>query len=563
MQREASKKNNRYWLFFGLSFLAFIFLFLSIVAQRFLEPLLKDRLHTLIIQGSDSLYTYKLGNLDASFLGGNVEVENLHIDIDSARYAMLKAANDLPSITMELDLIKGKIEGIGVLSLLFSKKILIDEIISEDANIRLMRHVVSKDSNKNKPPPLWKSIQPDINSISIGKINLDGVKFLYRNADTAASLKLQFDTCHAVFSKVLIDSAAAADESRVGFAEELTMRFRDLKFRSADSTMKLKAEVITYSSATKTFEITDFKMQPTLKEKQDFYAVFKAQKAMNVVEFSKATLTNFRLEQFVRNNFISADSLLIDQPSISIYVDKTQTPLYINKKGSYPQQKLLGASSTIHIKGIAVRNGKLAYTERGEKSKQEGTLALSNLFIKVNNITNDSLWILKNRESVATVTGNILGSSPLNITFRFPLDSSNGSFAAEGMVKNVSAGQLNSIAEPLGNTKLQSFAMQQMNFSIIGNDFGAEGDVRMRYNNLALILYKPDKETGKLEVNKFLTKIANKYTLKSSNPGGDGRERVAVNVKRARPTSQAFFGLIWKTIFTGMQQVMMGSSTYQ
>jgi hypothetical protein len=284
---------------------------------------------------------------------------------------------------------------------------------------------------------------------------------------------------------------------------------------------------------------------------------------MNVIEFSKATLTNFRLDQFVQNNIISADSVIIDKPSVSIYVDKTLPPLFLSKMGTYPHQKLLGASATIQIKGIAVRDGKVAYTERGEKSGQEGTLSLTNLGIAISNVTNDPSWIQQNGVSSATVHGNILGNSPLDIAFRFHLDSANGSFASEGVVKNVSAAQLNRIAVPLGNAQLQSFNMQQMNFSITGNDYGARGTVRMRYNNLFVVLRKQDKETGATTNNGFLTKIVNKYTLKDSNPGSDGAERVAQNVVRARPTTQAFFGLIWKTIFTGMQQVMMNSGSYE
>ncbi|HEU0065553.1 MAG TPA: hypothetical protein VFQ58_10990, partial [Flavisolibacter sp.] len=38
-----------------------LFIIFIILADRLIEPLLKDKLHTLIIQGSDSLYTYKLG----------------------------------------------------------------------------------------------------------------------------------------------------------------------------------------------------------------------------------------------------------------------------------------------------------------------------------------------------------------------------------------------------------------------------------------------------------------------------------------------------------------------
>jgi hypothetical protein len=100
-----------------------LFILLLIFVNRFLEPVLKDRIHTLIIQGSDSLYTYTLGKLNANFYGGNVEVENLQINIDSNRYQYLRARNALPSLTMQLSLQRGHIKGVGIFDLLFGKKI--------------------------------------------------------------------------------------------------------------------------------------------------------------------------------------------------------------------------------------------------------------------------------------------------------------------------------------------------------------------------------------------------------------------------------------------------------
>jgi hypothetical protein len=115
--------------------LFFLFLLLLFSANRLVEPILKERLHVLIIQGSDSLYQYKLGNLTANFFGGNVEVENLQLRVDSNRYFKLLNENSLPSLTMQLDLQKGEIKGLGVFSLIFGKRIKVSEIISKEANI--------------------------------------------------------------------------------------------------------------------------------------------------------------------------------------------------------------------------------------------------------------------------------------------------------------------------------------------------------------------------------------------------------------------------------------------
>ncbi len=532
-----------------------------IFGNRMVEPVLRQRLHTLIVQGSDSLYTYELGGLHVNFFGGAVEVENLHIKVDSARYRQLSSANALPALTLQLDLVQGQINGIGIISLLFQKKITIKEIVSKDADIVLLRHVKQQESSKNSQP-LWKAIQPNIESIAIGKVRLDGVKLLYKNADTALAVKLQFDKCVALFEDVKVDSTSWADTARIAFTRSISAQFNDLKFRTPDSSYKMKVEKIAYSSTNQSLELVDFKMQPTLKDKESFYKAADQQRTMNVITFDKVKLTSFRLDHFVNNNIIAADTVFIDHPDISIYTDKTLPPLLESKIGRYPQQLLLKAASTVIINAIAVRQANLTYVERSEKTGSEGTLTINDMNIDIANVTNDSNRIKTNNKCVTTVAGSLLKKSPLSIQFTFFLDSTNGRFDATGKVKNVSAEQLNGLAEPLANTKLESFQMDEINFDIKGDNYGSSSNVRMLYQNLFVVLRKTDEETGAVKTKKFLTKLLNKFSLYPSNPAPGGTERVAINARRVRVSSQGFFGLVWKSVFAGMQQIMMKSGRY-
>src|SRR5438270_13627782 len=107
----------RRWLFILLSILIGFLIIFYIVVDNYVEPILRDRLHTLIIKGSDSLYTYTLGKLKTNFFNGNVEVENLQISLDSNRYEYLRQRNSLPPLTMDFSLRKGYIKGVGIFSL--------------------------------------------------------------------------------------------------------------------------------------------------------------------------------------------------------------------------------------------------------------------------------------------------------------------------------------------------------------------------------------------------------------------------------------------------------------
>src|SRR5687767_10932344 len=93
------KRRKKIILLSGVSILLLLLVLLSL-SNRIIEPILRERLHTLIIKGSDSLYVYQLGSLKTNFLGGNVEVNNLHIWVDSVRYRKLQLNGALPTLTM-------------------------------------------------------------------------------------------------------------------------------------------------------------------------------------------------------------------------------------------------------------------------------------------------------------------------------------------------------------------------------------------------------------------------------------------------------------------------------
>ncbi|MBO9684121.1 MAG: hypothetical protein J7502_15890 [Flavisolibacter sp.] len=549
-------------LIIGGSILLTLFILLLIFVNRFIEPILKDRLHTLIIQGSDSLYTYTLGKLNANFYGGNVEVENLQINIDSNRYQYLRARNALPSLTMQLSLQRGHIKGVGIIDLLFGRKVRIEEIMSKQADIKLTRHVHRRNHVTEEHLPVWKAIQPNILSIFVRKIRLDGIKMLYKNADTSESVKLQFDRCDALFENILVDSAAAFDTTRIGFTKEISMKFNDLKYRTSDSTYKMKAEWIKYSSKDRTLEVDSFKLQPTL-DKEDFYGAANRQTALYHIEFAKVRFVNTRLDHFIHNNVIDADSVVFEKPQVKIYNDKTLPPDFESKIGKFPQQRLQKADPTIIVKHISFSDASLELTEKDAKTNKEGTIAFTHLNLSAANVTNDSFLIRKNPVCTANFNGTIFNSSPVSLSLKMRLDSLNGRFTASGFVKNVSASQLNEVAVPLANVQINSCTIHDLEFTISGEDYSASGNVRMRYSNLSITLRKTDEETGEIKTKKFITKILNRFVIWPDNPGPDGIERVSQNAQVSRLTTQSFFGLIWKTIFAGMQDVMMKSGRYQ
>jgi hypothetical protein len=521
----------------------------------YLEPALRKRLHVMIIEGSDSLYTYKLGNLTASALGGNITVENLRVQVDSTRFKYLQSRHALPALTVQVNVKSADVKGISIYSLIFKKQIEIKQIASSNAELRLIR-TADDTAEVRISPPIWKSIQPVISSIKVHDIQLDAVKMLYKAADTSESLKLQFDRFDAHVQNLQIDSIAQLDTTRVGYASELLLKFHDMKFRTSDSSYKMKAEWITYNSKTRSVEIDSFKLQPTLKEVSQFYAYYQHQASMYYFEAQKIRLANFPLESFIYKNSFEADSVVLTKARIRVYSDKTQERVFSSRIGSYPHQKLMSAARQINLKAILLHDGQVVYTEKNRNTQMEGSLVIDALDMQIANVTNMKHYIAKTKVAKLVAKAKVFGTSSLDLSINFNLDSTDGSFESQGSIRNVSAAQLNTISIPLANTEIASLQLDELRFAISAEEMTTWTDVQMRYSGLAVRIRQIDKETGEIEQMNFLNKVMNRHVIVPQNPW-NGVERIATRVRFMRLTTQTFFGVLWKSIFAGMQQVMM------
>ncbi|HEV7332567.1 MAG TPA: hypothetical protein VGN63_16130 [Flavisolibacter sp.] len=540
------------WLLLGSGGLVLFVALMIFLANFYVEPVLRKRLHTLIVDGSDSLYSYTLGSLNVNFWGGHVGVNNLRVQLDSSRYRQLKSTGKLPALVMQLDIARADIKGIGILSLLFGRKIVISEISSREANLKLNRYVKNREEEgpAQQKQPLWKAIQPAIKDVRVDRIKLDGIKFLYKNEDGEEG-KLQFDHCDALFENIRIDSAVVDDTSRMGYVENISFRLNDLKYRTTDSTYKLKAEWITYNSAQRLLQVEDFKLQPTIKNED---RIDSMRKSWYTVTFDKVSFMGLRLDKYLQQNRAVADSVIFQRPTLAVYQDKLGQKNYGSKIGRYPHQLLLAARSVIDIKKFVASNMQIDITEKHEDTRQVGTLQLTDINLTVMNIVNDPVLIRQNPVSTADASGKIIGS-PIQASFRFYLDSADGRFDVRGRIGATTAAQLNPVSTRLANIEVPTVQISSVDFFVRGEDYEATSNVQMLYNNLTLVFRKRDEETGANQTRKFLTKILNRYAINTSNGG----ERKATDVRVARLTTQSFFGIIWKAVFEGMQRIMLKS----
>jgi hypothetical protein len=529
----------------------------QIFINRYLPPIVKQRLADIIVKGSDSLYRFEVGKFDVSFWGGSVRVSGLHITIDSARYKIMADQKKLPPLTFNLHLGKGSVEGINIRKLIFSKKIDIELLDLGEADIMLARHFrTSGEADTGAAgEPLWKLLQPDIRSLHINAARCASVNVTYQNIDSAKDFRWKFDQCNALFDDIRVDSISAADKNRLLFSKDVALAASSIKIKTPDGLYNLQAGDIFYSSAARRMELKQFDFQPAISHAA-FIRHFGYQHEIYKLKMPSIVMKNFLLPQWISYNKLVIDTIELASPDINVNMDRNAPPNPYSKKGQYPHQLIQKAPFTIAVKRLKAWDATVVYTETNNKNGLTGKVVFPAVRGHIDNISNDMITLSKSNTCVADVTSGLMKTGSLHAIFRLNLADKAGAFSVNATISNLDAPQLQPLFRAMTSTDLQSFNMRRIDYFISGNENAGHGSLKMKYDNMDILLNRVEDDKS-LNKRGFLSFLANRLVIYKENPMNDEAERTADNVPVTREATKSFFNFIWKTLYSSAGKIVL------
>jgi hypothetical protein len=279
------------------------------------------------------------------------------------------------------------------------------------------------------------------------------------------------------------------------------------------------------------------------RERDSLVAGLPYQKDYITTHTGAIVITGFRPEVYQKDSSIIADEILIAHPLITVFRDK-QPPFLSGVVKPLPVDMIRKVTQPVLVSRVHVKDGKLSYTEKNAKSRQEGTITLTEMDLLIENLRNqqispgDSLRIIMN--------ALLLDSASLNLSISQAYQDSLKSFLMTLRVKPTSLLFLNPVLTPLSNVKIVSGKIDSLHLTAIGREHLAFGKMNMFYRDLRIQLVKdgdPDKKDLK---SRMLSFLANTFIIKRNNNGRTG----LVYFERLRDRS--FFNYIVKMTFSGM-----------
>lgn len=560
MEQKSSSKKRRLLLLIGIPVLIVIVALVVAISglNTFLKPVIKRSLSKVVVDGSDSLYTFSLKDYIIGPGGRSATISGLDIHVDSARYKLLKTAGLLPPLVVSIQIDKASVTGISPWELWRHKNIICNGIVLSGAKVNLLQQQKSTDTTKHEPPKtLYEAIKPDINYISIRRITVKDADVVYRTVQqqTQEKASWRFENTGIILDEILVDSLSHKDTAKILYAKNLQLALGSLNMNTSDGIYKFSTKNTDFNFKERTVTIEDVKILPAIS-KAEFNKRTGHEADLFTVSIPSISIENFNPSALLVENFIDADLVKLSEPDIDLYKDKTAGPDNRSKVGKYPQQLLLKADVPINIKKLTISKGKLVVTQKSLKTGENGSFKFNNVNGNIVNITNRPANIAANQWCKANLTAGFMGPNAMNAVFAFDLASTNGHFITDATLASLQPSQINPAFRALAQAELESFKLNKLDYHVEGYDGYAIGNLRLLYQDLKLNVLKKD-EDGELKKKGLISLLANMLKLYDHNPMPGEAERKAVNIRDERLPNKNFFGLVVRTMLKCTQEIAL------
>ena len=265
---------------------------------------------------------------------------------------------------------------------------------------------------------------------------------------------------------------------------------------------------------------------------------------LEIAEASVADI-NFGFEN--DSLLFTSESSMLSGLDLEMFRDKNLPDDFSNKPLYAKMLKSLPIKFSIETFDIA--NSRLSYKEEELGKENSGELRFEDISGKIKNLNN----LLGDDKVEIVLDSKLMGEGDMHLDWSFNVNDPNQRFLVKGSLDNLHTKRLNDFLTPTLNVQTEG-VINQLYFTISGNENVANGDVKMRYNDFRFNVLNKDR----VKVNKILTFIGNLFIDDGSKADEDGyRYGQIENVERNQ--TKSFFNYLWISLQEGLLHVLSGN----
>lgn len=506
------------------------------IKSRDVAETIKNRISTWVQEETGGQYKLNIGDL-------HIDPEKQSILVSEILFqpaGKIKAAGTSYKFRLENLLINQ----VTLSSLLESSLLELSNITIAGGEIEIIRHADKYDNptGSRSKKQLYKK---GLKGIKIDSIQLSQLDLIYQANNKAIT---RLESVHLDLYGFHTDSLKTTTSNPLPVAS-FRLAIENLRTELSEQEYELKAEKFILNGA-QHFQaiIKNIELIPTAGGSLETIAA-QTPVQMDVYRLSipEVVIDSLDYRSFLEDSMIRTPMILLNEPSLIIFNDRSSPPSTQSKIGKNPHQLIQQLGFGLEVPVLQVNNGSISYYEKNKESTDVGKL-------RFGSISGNAGPILKGVESKGSLQldleAKLMDQVPMKAQFYFP-PGANGQFTVHASVQPFQLAALNPVIQPLARVAIRSGKSSLLNFTIQGSDQGANGKIRFSYQDLKIDLLK-EKESGNTTKRPLLSLLANQLLIRTHNRLDD-RKAHEFLVREDRDPTKSFFNLIWKTLFEGLK----------
>jgi len=525
-------------------------LILAFLANRYWSPILAQRVKSVVLTSSDSLYNVNFSRAELHILRGEIIIYNITLKPDTAVYNRRKRQHLAPNNLVELHVKRIILYHIHPFTLYFKHKLDINEIIltAPELNVSYsLNH--TKDTVVKDHRTAWQKISKTLHSVHIGQIYLNDVKLKYSDYSGHKAEISELKEMNLSANDLLIDSATQTDRSRQLYCKEIVAELNNYTGQSPKGLYSFKVNHLKLSTLTSQLNAEGLTVAPV--NAAEFFS--KSNKDKYTFQLDSLQINHFDYLNYHKYRTVSASAIILKNGTMALYSNPhgVSTPLAA-KINSFPGIALRNLTTDLSIDSILLHRITVLYSEYNQKSNQTGTITFNGTSGRIINVTNNPAALAKNHIATVQLITDFMNRGRLKVAFNFDITAKDAAFNYKGSLGYMDLDVINAATVPLTMIKITSGSLKQFNFDIHANSHKASGKLVLLYNDLKIKLLKTDIMLG-LKQKLIESLYANIFIIKHNNPDNAGEPPRSFNIHYTRPDTATFFSSVWQTLLSGIK----------
>ncbi|MEX0928312.1 MAG: hypothetical protein WD266_07855 [Balneolales bacterium] len=518
---------------------------------------IRDQVNKNIEKATGGLYSLHLEDIEYSLLRRSVQAGGISV---TANEQVLRDmhADSLPSFRYEFSMSGFRLEGVNLVRLLREDSIEMNSLRIDEPVISLMIDQDlagdgEDDNNESRRNSLHRQLANQLPAIHINDLQITSATLAVWQKKDEQTTEQVIRGINLEFDNIRVDSAAARDESRTLFSDDVRLTVEGYEGELDDGVYHFSVGTVSASTADAFFQVDSVRYEPTIPD-PEFIDRLETRESRNIFNAARIRVADIDYRRLLDHRDILAGSV-----SITNFLFDSFSDIGVPKTSpsQMPHELVQDLGFYLNIREVNLENGRVIYSERAADGVRPGTITLDHLQGDVQHITNDPDLMTTDQPARISLNTLVEGEGELNLNITMPLLAPDFPVHLSGRLGEMNAELFNSILVDLEGIRIRSGVIDSIMIDIRSLGGEATGSVQAAYRDLEIETLDTRDYTRDLgnEIESFL---ANNLLLRSSDQESEDESLREGTVENEMDRMEdSFLNYIVDSILDGLLSTMV------